>query len=97
MMTLDLNVTLQLPEDVERKAREVGLLTGEKIGELITAEIERQRREAAARLSDTMDKIHVHMREKYGDLTDDEAQAMINQWIAEADEETAHENDALSQ
>jgi hypothetical protein len=90
MTTVDLNVTLQLPEDVERKAREVGLLTGEKIGELIMAEIERQRREAAARLTNTMDKIHAHMRKKYGDLTDDEAQAMIDQWIAEADEENAH-------
>jgi F0F1-type ATP synthase membrane subunit b/b' len=88
MTTVDLNVTLQLPEDIERKAREAGLFTGERIGELITAEIERQRREAAARLTDTMDKIHAHMRAKYGDLTDNEAQAMIDQWIIEADEET---------
>ena len=46
MTTVDLNVKLQLPEDVERKAREAGLFTGEKIGELITAEIERQRKDA---------------------------------------------------
>ena len=97
MTTVELNIKLQLPEDVERKAREAGLFTGEKIGELIEAEIERQRKEAAAKLLDLMDKMHTHMREKYGDLTDDEAQAMIDQWIAEADEEIARENDATPQ
>lgn len=30
MMTVDLNAKLQLPEDVERNAREAGLFTGEK-------------------------------------------------------------------
>jgi hypothetical protein len=85
MTTVDLNVTLQLPEDVEQKGREAGLFTDERIGELITAGIERQRREAATSLGKTMEKIHAHMREKYGDLTDDGVQAMIDQWIAEAD------------
>ena len=94
MVTVDLNVELQLSEDVMRKAREDGLLTDEGLAELITAEIERRRQEAAARLLALMDKMHAHMREKYGDLTDEEAQAMIDQWIAEADEETAVEDDA---
>lgn len=97
MVTVDLNVKLQLSEDVMRKARESGLLTSEKLAELITAEIERRRQEAAARLLDMMATMHAHMREKYGDLSDEEAQAMIDGWIAEADEETALEDDAPAQ
>lgn len=89
MVTLDLNVRLQLSEYVVQKAREDGLLTDEGLAELITAEIERRRREAAARLLDMMDTMHAHMREKYGDLTDEEAQTMIDGWIAEADEDDA--------
>lgn len=44
--TVDLNVKLQLTKDVERKAREAGLFTGEKIGELIKAEVGCQRQKA---------------------------------------------------
>lgn len=96
MVTVDLNVKLQLSEYVVQKAREDGLLTDEGLAELITAEIERRRTEAAAELLAMMEKMHAHMREKYGDLSDEEAQAMIDQWIAEADEETAVEDDAPS-
>lgn len=92
MTTVDLNVKLQLPEDVERKAREAGLFTGEKIGELITAEIERQRKEAAARLTVITDQLQANFRAEYGDLADEEAQALIDQWIDEADEEILHQD-----
>ncbi len=92
MTTVDLNVTLQLSEDVERKAREAGLFTGEKIGELIEAEIERQRKEAAARLTAITNQLQANFRAEYGDLTDEEAQALIDQWIDEADEESLHQN-----
>ncbi|MFQ3659286.1 MAG: hypothetical protein SNJ54_10090 [Anaerolineae bacterium] len=88
MTTIDLNVKLRLPEDVEQKAREAGLFTSEKIAELITAEIERRRTEAAVRLRDTMDKLSSLMQEEYGDLSEDEAQALLNQWINEADDES---------
>jgi F0F1-type ATP synthase membrane subunit b/b' len=97
MVTVDLNVQLQLSEDVMRKARESGLLTSEKISELISAEIERRRKEAAARLSVMMEQLQANFRAEYGDLTDDEAQALIDQWIAEADEETTLKDDASSQ
>lgn len=43
MLIVDLNVKLQLSEDVERKAREAGLFTGEKIAQMIEAEVQRQR------------------------------------------------------
>lgn len=36
-------VEMQLPEDVERKAREAGLFSGKKINEMIEAEVRRQR------------------------------------------------------
>ncbi len=97
MTTIDLNVKLRLPEDVEQKAREAGLFTGEKIGELIMAEIERRRKEAAVRLRDTMGKLSSFMQEEYGDLSEDEAQALLNQWINESDDESeAHLNSTTS-
>jgi F0F1-type ATP synthase membrane subunit b/b' len=91
MVTVDLNVRLQLSEDVVQKAREDGRLTGEKIAELITAEIERRRKEAAARLTVIMDQLQANFRVEYGDLPDDEVQVLIDQWIDEADEETTHQ------
>jgi len=97
MVTLDLNVRLQLSEYVVQKAREDGLLTDEGLAELITEEIERRRKEAAARLSVMMEQLQANFRAEYGDLTDDEAQALIDQWIDEADEETALKDDAPSQ
>ena len=85
MMTVDLNIKLQLSEDVARKAREAGLFTGEKIGELIEAEVRRQRREVWERLEAKLAGIQVDFREEYGNLSDDEVQTMIDQWIGEAD------------
>jgi hypothetical protein len=85
MTTVDLNVKLQLSEDVERKAREAGLFTGEKIGELIEAEVQRQRKEAWERLQAKLAPVHAAFQEEYGHLSDDEVQAMIDQWIDEAD------------
>lgn len=96
MTTVDLNVKLQLSEDVERKARELGLFTGKKIGELITAEIERQRKEATARLTVITDQLQANFRSEYGNLTDEEAQALIDQWIDEADEEILHQENTSS-
>lgn len=75
---------LQLPEDIEEKARAAGLLTSEKIAESIEAELNRQREEAWQNLSQTMDQISANFRAEYPDLTDEDAQAMIDQWIREA-------------
>lgn len=96
MTTVDLNVKLQLPEGVGRKARELGLFTGEKIGELIIAEIERQRKKAAVRLTVITDQLQANFRAEYGDLTDEEARALIDQWIDEADEEILHQDNTSS-
>lgn len=85
MTTVDLNVKLQLPEDVERKAREAGLFTSEKIAQMIEAEVQRQRMEAWERLQAKLAPVQAAFREEYGHLSDDEVQAMIDQWIDEAD------------
>ena len=85
MTTVDLRVKLQLSEEVERKAREAGLFTGEKIGELIEAEVRRQRQEAWEQLQAKLAPVQAAFREEYGHLSDDEAQAMIDEWIDEAD------------
>ena len=72
--------------------REAGLFTDEKIGELITAEIERQRKEAAARLTVITAQLQANFRAEYGNLTDEEAQALIDQLIDDADEEILHQS-----
>ena len=86
-------ITLELVKDVERKARDAGLLTSETITAWIESELERKRREAAANLTVMMDKLQANFRAQYGDLTEEEAQAMIDEWIDEADEEIASKGD----
>jgi hypothetical protein len=82
------SVTLrvELPRAVEEQARTLGILTSEKMAELIAAEVERQRQAAAARLSETMDRLSAKFREEYGHLLEDEALALIDQWLDEAGE-----------
>jgi len=82
-MTL-VNLTIEMPENVEEKARAAGLLTGEKIFELIEAELKRKRQEAGERLTKMMDEISTAFRADYGHLTDEEAMEMIAQWGDEA-------------
>lgn len=90
-------ISLQLSEDVTDKARSLGLLTDEKLSELIEREVmqeweakKRRRAEAVAELNEMTERVHTHMRETYGDLTEEEAQAMIDGWIAEAEAAIEH-------
>jgi len=85
-MTL-VNLTIEMPENIEQKARAAGLLTSEKVFELIEAELERKREESWKRLQTMMDDISTAFRADYGHLTDDEAMEMIAQWADEEDEE----------
>ncbi len=82
-------IVLELDQEVERKARAAGLLTSETVTAWIEVELERKRKEAAARLTTIMDQLQANFRAEYGDLTEEEAQAIINEWIAEADEDDA--------
>jgi post-segregation antitoxin (ccd killing protein) len=84
-------VTVELPKELEEKARAAGLLTSEKLAALIEAEVERQRQEAWERLSEAMDKVSASFRAKFGHLTDEEAQAMIDQWLHEVGEKIRDE------
>lgn len=65
--------------------REAGLFTDEKIGELIEAEVQRQRQEACEQLQAKLVPVQAAFREACGHLSNGEAQAMIDQWIDEAD------------
>jgi predicted component of type VI protein secretion system len=89
-------IMIELDEAIARQAQAVGLLTSESLNALLEAQIEARRKEAAANLLEMMDKMAAHMRAQYPDLTDDEAQRMIDAWIAEADEEIARKDSAES-
>ena len=89
-------VTVELPGSIEEKARTLGILTSEKMAELIAAEVERQRQEAAARLSETMDRLSAKFREEYGHLSETEALAMLDRWIDEADDKPETADNARS-
>lgn len=78
-----MNVKLQLTEDIERKAREAGLFTSEKISELIKAAVRRQQQEMWERLQAKLAPVQSTFREEYGHLSDADIQAMIDQWIDE--------------
>lgn len=79
-----IQVTLELPADIAAQADRLGLLNGEKIAELIAAEVQR-RQAAATRLRETMDRLSAQFRQEYSNLTEAEALAMIDTWIEETD------------
>lgn len=81
-------IILDLDRDIEQKAREAGLLASEAITEWIKAELERKRQEAAQRVLETMNQVSANFRAEYPDLTEEEALAMLDAWIDEADDDT---------
>jgi hypothetical protein len=91
MVTVRLEIEMTLSEYIAQKARAGGLLTSEKIAALITTEVERQRHEAVAYLLDAMKTVSNDMRERFGDMSDIEAQAMIDGWIEEVEAEIREE------
>lgn len=76
-------IQLDLPQEIEEAARSLGLLTSEKLVEMIEAEIQRQRQDAWDRLRATLAPVQASFREDYGHLSDDEALALIDAWIRE--------------
>lgn len=77
---------MKLPrtDDVERKAREAGLSSGEKIGEMVQAEARRQRQTEWERLQAKLALVRADFLKANELLSEDEIQAMIDQWIDEA-------------
>jgi hypothetical protein len=81
-------IELRLPDDVADRARSLGLLTDEKLIELIEVEIWRKRQAAWTELRAMTEPVRADFRAAYGHLSDEDAQAMIDQWIDESDEES---------
>lgn len=82
-------IELRLPDEVAEQARSLGLLTDEKLTEMIEAEIWRKRQAAWAELKEMTEGLRADFRAEYGHLSDEEAQAMIDQWMHESDEESS--------
>jgi post-segregation antitoxin (ccd killing protein) len=82
MITVHINLKLELSDDVKRKAREAGLFTSEKMSELIEAQVKRQRQEAWEQLQAKIAPVQAAFHEEFGHLSDDEVQTMIDQWVA---------------
>lgn len=81
-------IELRLPDEVAEQARSLGLLTDEKLTEMIEAEIWRKRQTVWAELKEMTEPLRADFRAEYGHLSDDEALAMIDQWINETDAES---------
>lgn len=90
------NLTIDLPDEIEQEARKSGLLEVDKLSYMIQSEVKRQmkRRGAGQRLSKLMDEISTDFRADYGHLTDKEAMEMIAQWGDEALEQAKDKKDA---
>lgn len=82
-------IELRLPDKVAEQARLLGLLTDEKLTEIIEAEIWRKRQAAWQELKEMTEPLRADFHAEYGHLSDEEAQAMIDQWINESDEESS--------
>ena len=91
MVSVDLQIQLQLSDDTEQKARESGLLTAEKISALIEAEVQRQRKEAWARLQEMLEPVQADFRAEYSDLNDDAFMEMVQGEVLEVREEMYRE------
>lgn len=76
-------INLELPEEIEEKARAAGLLTSEKLAVLIEAELERQKQENWAALFTVMGELQGAAREELDALPDDEFTGMVNEIVRE--------------
>jgi len=71
-------IILELDQDVERKARDAGLLSSETITAWIEAELERKRQTAAERIMNVMDEASASFRARYPDMTEAAYMEMLN-------------------
>lgn len=71
-------IILELDQDVERKARDAGLLSSETITAWIEAELQRNREESRKQLAEMMDEASASFRARYPDMTDDAFIEMLN-------------------
>jgi len=71
-------IILELDQDVERKARDAGLLSSETITAWIEAELERKRQTAAERIMNAMDEASASFRARYPGMTEEAFMEMLN-------------------
>ena len=76
-------------KEIEEEARALGLLTSERLAQIIESEVQRRRQEAWEQLQALVAPIQAAFRAEFPNLSDDEAQDMINQWIEETTDEDA--------
>ena len=83
------NITIDLPDDIEQGARDAGLFNLDLFSSVIEAELKQQLRrfEAGRRLTQMMDVLSEDFRAEYGHLSEEEALEMLAQW---GDEEPQH-------
>jgi F0F1-type ATP synthase membrane subunit b/b' len=74
-------VVVELDQEIERQARAQGLLSSEQMNALLSAELERRRLDAGARLRTAMNDLSVSFRARYPDLSEEQALAMIERWL----------------
>ncbi len=75
------NITIDLPDDIEQQARDAGLFTNEKIFDLIEAELER--RSSWNRLFGMMKQLQAATEADFGDMTEGEFIDMVNEIVHE--------------
>lgn len=81
-----LRLTVELSEDIAKKARDFGILDQVNLANLIEAEVIRKRQEAGQRLLSIMDSVSEQFKADYAHLTDEEQEKLVNDWINEAGE-----------
>jgi len=84
-------IELRLPDEVAEQARSLGLLTDEKLAEMIRAEIWRKRQAAWAELKEMLEPVQADFRAEYSDLNDDAFMEMVQDEVLEVREEMYRE------
>jgi hypothetical protein len=74
-------IILELDQQIEEEARSLGLLSSERLAQMIEAEVQRERKAAWKRLQDVVAPVQTAFQKEYVHLNDDQVQAMIDTWI----------------
>ncbi|MBZ0298663.1 MAG: hypothetical protein K8J31_02935 [Anaerolineae bacterium] len=88
----DVDVILSLPEKLVERARARGVLSNERVAQLLEVEIERMERWQS--LDQSLEPVREAFRGDHADMTEDEIMAMINEAVHEvrAERKTPHDH-----
>jgi len=90
----NVDITVSLPTGLVERARSQGILNDERIALLLEAEIARIERWHS--LDQTLEPVRESFRAQYGDMTEDEVMAMINDTVNEVRDEMHQERQKKS-